>query len=203
MRTGRPQGSPLPVRTQSRGAFLVPAERGDFGDPGLRRAAPVLHFRHELVALAQGSDPHHVGRLRSVTRRGRVDRRAALRAERLRARIAAFRRRLHVDRRLARKQPEARPGNRNVGAEGGPRAGLAVGAMADRRLVRIGLALERDIAAVAAAVDLQHVESSLVASAVDLKFLSDVRQVPYRNFKSKTALETIYLLVLLLIPKFA
>src|SRR6266508_1235855 len=27
-------------------------------------------------------------------------------------------------------------------------------------------------------------------SAVDLKFLSDVRQGPYRNFKSKTALET-------------
>ena len=34
------------------------------------------------------------------------------------------------------------------------------------------------------------VEGRAPSSAVDLKFLSDVRQGPYRNFKSKTALET-------------
>jgi hypothetical protein len=40
-------------------------------------------------------------------------------------------------------------------------------------------------------------------SAVDLKFLSDVRHARHRNFKSKNRTGIIILLVHLLIPKFA
>ena len=40
-------------------------------------------------------------------------------------------------------------------------------------------------------------------SAVDLKFLSDVRRARHRNFKSKNRTSIIYLLVHLYIPKFA
>jgi len=58
------------------------------GYPRQRRAEPVLPPRHELVALAQDTNTHHVGRLRPVARRGRIDRRAAAWTEGLRARIA-------------------------------------------------------------------------------------------------------------------
>src|SRR5262249_45843318 len=42
------------------------------------------------TALAQDSHPYHVGRLLPVPRRGRIDRRAAARSERLQALIAAL-----------------------------------------------------------------------------------------------------------------
>jgi len=41
------------------------------------------------------------------------------------------------------------------------------------------------------------------SSAVDLKFLSDVRRARHRNFKSKNRTRIINLLVHLWIPKFA
>src|SRR5262249_59303679 len=74
-------------------------------------------------------------------------------AERLHARIAALRRRLDVSRRLA-SHAERGARHRHRDAERRARAGLAIGAVADRRLLGIGLAFDRDVAAVARAVDL-------------------------------------------------
>src|SRR6266851_5251192 len=132
--------------------LLVLVDRGEAGHPRQRRAEPVLPPRHELLALAQDADPHHVGRLRPFAGRGRIDRRTAARAEGLQARGAAVRRGLQVGRRLS-GHSERRAGNRNRDAERGSRAGLTIGAMTDRGLVRISLAFDRDVAAVACAVD--------------------------------------------------
>ena len=52
----------------ARAALLVARDRRQFGDPGARRAEPVLLLRGELVALAQGADAQHV-HVRIVARR--------------------------------------------------------------------------------------------------------------------------------------
>src|SRR5215468_9574547 len=85
-------------------------------------------------------------------RRGRIDRRAAARTERLQAWIAALGRGLEVCRRLAR-YAKGRTGNRNINAEGGAGADLAIRAVANRGLLRVGFAFYPDIAVVARAVD--------------------------------------------------
>src|SRR5262249_28125058 len=97
-----------------------------------------------------------------LARRGRVDRRAAARTERLDARIAALGRGLQIAGRLSR-HPERRAGNRDRDAERGAGAGLAIGAMADRGLLRIGLGFDGDVAAVARAVDF-HAQSPLASN---------------------------------------
>src|ERR1051325_1864536 len=56
--------------------LLVLLDAVHAGDPVARRAVPVLLLRHQLVALRQDADPHHVGRLLAFARRGRIDRRA-------------------------------------------------------------------------------------------------------------------------------
>src|SRR3981189_3330075 len=140
------------IARRASGLLLVLVHGGKSGDPGLRRAEPILPLGHELIALAQDSDPHRVGRLLPLARRGRIDRRPAARAEGLHARIAAVGRRLDVASRLPR-HPERGARDRDRDAEGRTGAGLAIGAVADLGLLRIGLAFDGDIAAVAGAGD--------------------------------------------------
>ncbi len=128
----------------------------DAGHPIPRRAEPVLPLRRELVALLQDADAHHVGRLLAFARRGRIDRRAALAAERLHARIAAVGRGLQVVGRLA-LHLELAARDRHRDAERRAGAGLAIGAMADVDLLRIGLAFDGDAAAMARAGDFHDV----------------------------------------------
>src|SRR5581483_5684468 len=141
-----------------RSHLLFDARYGrDGAEPVLLRAAPDLFFRDEPVALAGRADTDIVD-LRPLARRGRVDVRAALRAEGLHALAAAFGG-LDVDRRLAR-DPERAVGRRNRSAE--RRAGqlLAVGAVADRRLLRVDLGFIGDVATMASTVDF-HGQSPL------------------------------------------
>src|SRR5262245_55000754 len=144
--------SPAMTWREHSSLLLVPVQRVEPRHPRQRGAEPVLPFWNELVALAQDADADHVERLRALARRGRVDRRAAARAERLQSGMAAFRRGLEVSRRRS-GHLERRAGNGNVDAERGSRAALAIGAMADRGFLRIGLGFDGDVAAVARAVD--------------------------------------------------
>src|SRR5262249_12796309 len=116
------------------------------------RAEPVLPPRDEITALAQDSHPYHVGRLLPLSRRGRINRRAAARTERLQAWIAALGCGLEVCRRLAR-YAKGRTGNGNIDAEGGAGANLALRAVANRGLLRVPFAFVPDVAAVARPVD--------------------------------------------------
>src|SRR5215471_17267110 len=141
----------MPARRSS-ALLLVPVDRAHPAEPRQRRAEPVLLLRQELAALPQDADAHHVGRLHPLARRRRIDRRAAARAERLHARIAAVRGRLDVVHRLA-GHAEGGAGHRHRHAERRAGAGLAIGGMADRGLVGIGIALDGDEAAMARAVD--------------------------------------------------
>src|SRR5689334_2527758 len=115
------------------------------GHPVARRTPPDLPLRHQLIALFQHADAHDVDRLLTFARRGRIQRGAAGRAERLRARIAALGRGLDVDRRLA-AYLEAFALDRDSDAERRTAGRLAVGAMADAVGVGIRLALDRDTA---------------------------------------------------------
>src|SRR5713226_6577765 len=120
--------------------------------PDLRRAEPVLIARDELVALANGADTQHDHRGVPADRSG-VDRRAAGRAERLLASVAALGR-LHVDRGSAGKKRKRARLRQHHRAEGGARKGLAVRAMANNYCGGVDLRLESDAAAMTAAFDL-------------------------------------------------
>src|SRR5262245_10285302 len=146
------RGHDEPLHCWRSGLLLVPVQPVEIGHPRERGTEPVLPFRNELFALAQDADADHVERLRALARRGGVDRGAAARAERLQAGMAAFRRGLEVSRRRS-GHLERRTGNGNVDAERGSRAGLTIGAVADRGFLRIGLRFDGDVAAVACAVD--------------------------------------------------
>jgi hypothetical protein len=92
------------------------------------------------------------------------------------------------------------------GAGGGP--DVSPGAAADCALAALTRGPPASVAAVSAramsVLGLMNVISDDVAtSAVDLKFLSSLRQSRVRNFKSKTALETNGITSVLSIPKFA
>ena len=50
--------------------FLAPIDGCNLGHPGLRRAEPDLPPRHELIALAQDADAHHIGGLLAFPRTG-------------------------------------------------------------------------------------------------------------------------------------
>src|SRR6516225_152577 len=105
-----------------------------------------------LVALAQNADPQRVGGLHAFTWRGRRDRRAAGAAERLHARAAALGRGLYIDRWLA-DDFESRARDRDGNPKGSAGCGLAIGAMTDLRLFRIGFRLDLDRAAGASAIN--------------------------------------------------
>ena len=132
--------------------LLVPVQGGNGAHPRQRRAEPVLPAWDEITALAQDCHPYHVGRLLPLPRRGRIDRRAAARTERLQAWIAALGRGLEVCRRLAR-YAKGCTGNGNIDAEGGAGADLAIRAVANRGLLWVRFAFNPDVAAVARAVD--------------------------------------------------
>src|SRR5262245_42282013 len=132
--------------------LLVPVQGGKGAHPRQGRVEPVLPARDEITALPQDSHPYHVGRLLPLPRRGRIDRRAAAWTECLQAWIAALSSGLEVCRRLAR-YAKGRTGNGNIDAEGGAGADLAIRAVANRGLLRVGFAFDPDIAAVARAVD--------------------------------------------------
>ena len=156
-------------------ALLVTAHRGQPRErPRLRRARPALHLRHKLAALAQCAGTHHVVRFLAGAGRRRIDRRAALRTERLRARIAALRRHLDVNRRLARQHLESAAGDRNIGAERGTRAGLAIGAMTDAGFLRIGLAFESDEPAMTTAVHFHFFSPYSAAASIASMSSSDM-----------------------------
>src|SRR5262245_51927444 len=132
--------------------LLVPVHGGKRTHPRQRRAEPVLPARDEITTLAQDSHPYQVGRLLPLSRRGRINRRAAARTERLQAWIAALGCGLEVCRRLAR-YAKGRTGNGNIDAEGGAGADLAIRAVANRGLLGVRFAFDPDVAAVARAVD--------------------------------------------------
>src|SRR5262245_66626861 len=83
---------------------------------------------------------------------GRVDRRAAMGAKRLRPLVSALSR-LDVDLQLTLQEPEAAFFRLRHGAERRTRQGLAIGAVADRNRVRIDFSLVADEAAMTLAVD--------------------------------------------------
>ena len=87
-------------------------------------------------------------------------------AERLYTRIATVRRGLHVAGRLPRHF-ERRTGHRDRHAERRPRAVLTIGAMTDRGLFRIRFRFDRDVAAVAGAVDFHGFSSPLLPRPPD------------------------------------
>src|SRR5262245_51329227 len=132
--------------------LFVPVQGGKGAHPRQRRAEPVLSAWDEITALAQDSHPYHVGPLLPLSRRGRIDRRAAARTECLQAWIAALGRGLEVCRRLAR-YAKGRTRNGNIDAEGGAGADLAIRAVANRGLLGVRFAFDPDVAAVARAVD--------------------------------------------------
>src|SRR5262249_48573043 len=120
----------------------------------------------DVTELAHDPTPCLVGRLMPLPGRGRIDRRAAARTERLQAWIAALGRGLEVCRRLAR-YAKGCTGNGNINAEGGAGADLAIRAVANRSLLGVRFAFDPDIAAVAPAVDFhQFVPFPRSASAI-------------------------------------
>src|SRR5512134_3587443 len=123
--------------------------RAEVHRPRQRRAAPHLRLRRELRALAHRAQAQ-VEHLRILLRRG-PEARAAIRAERLRAAIAA-RGGLYVELGLA---AELEAFLRHLDERHVGRAGqrLAVGAVADAGLLRVGFGLIAHLAAVAAAFD--------------------------------------------------
>src|SRR5205085_3735561 len=82
----------------------------------------------------------------------RIDRCAALRAERMRPLVPAFGS-LDVDFRCSAHQNKGAGQARHRGAKGGAGEGLTVGAMADSDLGRVDFGLEADLTAVAASAD--------------------------------------------------
>src|SRR5262245_56198105 len=115
----------------------------EVGKPALRGSAPHLLSWDQLIALPDGADAD--GQRRCSADSARVDRRSAIRAERLFAMIAALGG-LHVDLRPARQEPEAVAFARDVDPECRAGERLAVGAMTDQDLGRIDLRLVGDCA---------------------------------------------------------
>src|SRR5215203_227017 len=149
-------GSPLLL-------LLHGARGGEIMHPALLRARPELNLRHELVALSDRSGADHVD-LRAGLRRGREDGRAAFRAKRLLALVSALPG-LDIDRGLARGHSETVAADRHDGAKRRARQRLAIGAMTDRGLFRIGVTFVFDEAAMAAALD-SHVALPLRVPAL-------------------------------------
>src|SRR5581483_9060265 len=134
--------------------FFISGQASDIGDPWLRRPVPDLALWHELVALPQDADAQ------------RIERRPAGAAKSLDPRIAALGGRLNVSARLAGNlQRRARHSDRD--AERGAGRSLAIGAMAQIGVIRIGFGFDPDRAAGASAVHF-HVDS------LDCSFVSSM-----------------------------
>src|SRR5262249_8613928 len=86
---------------------------------------------------------------------GRVDRRAAMRTERLRPLVSALSC-FDVDLQFTLQEPEAAFLCRHHGAERRTGQCLAIGAVADRNSIRIDFSFVADVATMALAVDLHH-----------------------------------------------
>src|SRR5271169_3594058 len=130
--------------------LIVLVNAAEFSNPRPRRAEPDLPPRHQLIALFQNPDAHHVRDLRTIAGPGRIDRRSAFWAKRLGARIAACRGGLQVDRGLP-VHFEIVAGDRNRYPKGAAGSGLAIGAVADHDAFRIDLGRDGDRAAMAGA----------------------------------------------------
>ena len=106
-----------------------------------------------------------------VAGRRRIDRRAATRAEGLQARIAAVGGGLQVERWLS-GHLERVAGHRDRNAERRAGAGLAIGAVADHDLLRVGLAFDGDGAAMAGAVDFHEMAPFACSAASSIASMS-------------------------------
>src|SRR5215467_10051487 len=95
--------------------LLGPGQSGNAPEPLLLRSAPDLPLRHQLIALAHGTDADVVN-LRPVAGSGRIDRRSTARAESLHALVAALAG-LHIDGGLARQNAEAMVRRRHRGTK--------------------------------------------------------------------------------------
>src|SRR5439155_20483891 len=124
---------------------------GEVHRPGEGRAAPALPCRTQLGAAAECAHPQAIGR-RVGPRGRRIDRCAALRAERVRPLVPAFSG-LDVDLRCSAPQNEGAGQTWHRGAKGGAGEGLAVGAMANSDLGRVDFGLEADLTAMAGSGD--------------------------------------------------
>src|SRR5262245_17819750 len=98
------RGRMSPARTADSGSFLSFLDATQAVHPRHRRLGPNLTFGGELGALLNRAGAQTIDRSTLLGRR--VDRRAALRAERLLPLVAAFGG-LHIDLRLAALQLEA------------------------------------------------------------------------------------------------
>src|SRR5271167_3533079 len=149
--------------------LIVFGNAAEFSNPRPRRAKPDLPPRHQLIALFQNPDAHHVRDLRTIAGPGRIDRRSAPWAKRLGARIAACRGGLQVDRGLP-VHFESGAGDRNRYPKGAAGTGLAIGAVADHDAFRVDLGRDGDRAAMAGAFHFHDVAS--VGSSTDPSIVS-------------------------------
>src|SRR5215213_4184626 len=121
--------------------------------PVLLRARPDLGPRDQLFSLAHGSDPDEID-LWSIAHGCAIDWRAAARTE-CQLEFVSTLPRPDIDRRLS-GQTKRVIGDRNERAKRGARELLAVNAVADLGLFRVGLAFVGDVSAVTSAVDLHQ-----------------------------------------------
>src|SRR6516162_4599996 len=124
---------------------------GEVHRPREGRTAPPLPCRTQLGAAVERAHPQAIGR-RGGARGPRIDRCAALGAERMRPRVPAFSG-LDVDLRCSPPQNKGAGQAWHRGAKGGAGEGLAVGAMTDSDLARVDFGLEADLTAMAASGD--------------------------------------------------
>ena len=147
-----PDRKPAAGATES-GASLCFATRqvGNVHRPWQCRSTPFLSARPQFRALVEASDTQtqRDGLVNGVC----VKRRAAMRAERLRSLGTAVGS-LHVDRRRSGMQDKRFPRNRHGNTIGSACECLAIGAMTDCHVIRIGEGLEGHRSAVALARNL-------------------------------------------------
>src|SRR5262245_3945322 len=131
--------------------FFERTHGANVAEPFLLRARPDLRFWDQLIALADAAEPHDVD-FGPVAGCRRVDRRAALRTERLQPLVPVLRR-LDVDLGRAGAQREAVGAREDDSTERRAGEHLTISAMADHHVLRVGLGFVGDAAAKAAAVD--------------------------------------------------
>src|SRR4249919_767331 len=129
-------------------------QRTDARSPTLRGPIPILQLWHELITLVEGTDADRVD-LGVTFGAVRINRRAALWAERLRPLVSALSR-LDVDLQLTLQELEAALFRRHHSAERRTGQGLTIGAVADRDRIRIDFSFITDVATMASAVDLHR-----------------------------------------------
>jgi hypothetical protein len=137
---------------------------GEIHRPREGRAAPALPCRTQLGAAVERAHPQAIGG-RVGARGCRIERCAALRAERVRPLVPAFSS-LYVDLWCSAPQNEGAGQAWHRSAKGGAGEGLAVCAMADSDLGRFDFGLEADLTAMAVSGDF-HRHFSLTISLGD------------------------------------